>query len=316
MRLVALGTTQFLASCVRGLNESGCDIQELISLPSHLLPDNSIDIKNFSIDIGAQYFETENINSESTKEHIRNLSPDIIFSSWPKIIDSELLTIPTYGVIGTHPTALPFNRGRHPLQWEIVLGMRESKLSFFWMDLGVDTGPVILQVPYRIEPADTILTLSDRLNALAYSATLSLGERLVLGDVPKGDARNHSISNTWRKRDRFDVLIDFRMNGDDILALIRSFADPYPCASFILEICHFNVLNGEMVDSEFYVPLQYLEPGHVIKLDGYFLHIKSSNKVLKLRLKQNIEQILGSIKYIHPPGKYLANYPNLAALFI
>jgi methionyl-tRNA formyltransferase len=96
---------------VRGLNESGCDIRELISLPSQLLPDNSIDIKKFSIDLGAQYFETENINSESTKEYIRNLSPDIIFSSWPKIIDSELLSIPTYGVIGTHPTALPFNNG-------------------------------------------------------------------------------------------------------------------------------------------------------------------------------------------------------------
>ena len=76
MRIVALGTSQFLVSCVRGLNKSGCFVQEIISLPKQLLPDNSIDLKDFAIEIGDEYFETENINSESSKEHIRSLSPD------------------------------------------------------------------------------------------------------------------------------------------------------------------------------------------------------------------------------------------------
>jgi methionyl-tRNA formyltransferase len=315
MRIVALGTSQFLVSCVRGLNESGCFVQEIIALPAQLRPDNSTDLKEFAAEIDAGYFETENINSESSKEHVRHLSPDLIFASWPKIIDSEFLNIPTYGVIGTHPTALPFNKGRHPLQWEIVLGLRESKLSFFWMDSGVDSGPVILQVPYKIETEDTILTLLDRLNTLAYSSSCKLGEMLIL-DVPKGYSQDCSSSNTWRKRDRYDVLIDFRMNGDDILALIRSFVDPYPCASFIYENHCFNVLSGEKVQPESQVPLQYFEPGHVVKVDGDFLYIKTANEVLKLRSKQNVEKILGTKKYIHPPCKYLAKYPKMATLFL
>ena len=316
MQIVALGQSQFLVSCVRGLKESGCFIQEIISLPAELRPDNSYDLKEFAAEVGAGYYEAEDINSESSKEHIRSLSPDLIFSSWSKIIDLEFLSIPTLGVIGSHPTALPFNRGRHPLQWEIVLGLRESKLSFFWMDSGVDSGPIVLQVPYNIEPEDTILTLSDRLNVLAYSSSCKLGEMLILDNCGKGYPQDFSSSNIWRKRDRYDVLIDFRMNGDDILALVRSFVDPYPCASFIYENHYFNVLSGEKVQSEFNVPLKYIEPGHVIMVDGASLCIKTASDVLKLRSKQNVEKILGSAKYIHPPSKYLAKYPRMDDLFL
>ncbi len=316
MRIVALGTSQFLISCVRGLNESGCTVEEIITLPLKLLPDNSIDLRDFAAEISAGYFEAENINSESSKQHIRSLSPDLIFSSWPRIIDSELLSIPANGVIGSHPTALPFNKGRHPLQWEIVLGLQESKLSFFRMDSGVDSGSVIMQVPYNIEDEDTILTLSARLNALAYSSSFQLGGILLLHNIPKGQVQDSSASNTWRKRDRYDVLIDFRMNADDILALIRSFLDPYPCASFIYENHYFNVLSGEKVEPDCQVPLQYLEHGHVIEVDGYFLYIKTAGGVLKLRCKQDVGQILGTVKYIHPPGKYLVKYPTMSALFM
>ena len=54
----------------------------------------------------------------------------------------------------------------------------------------------------------------------------------------------------------------------------------------------------------------------MIKVSGYFLYLKTAREVLKLRLKQNAEKILGPIKYIHPPGKYLAKYPMMAALFL
>ena len=93
MRIVALGTSQFLVNCARGLLESGCDLQAIISLPKELLPDNSIDLKDFSIEIGAEYFEIKDINSELSKRYIRSFSPDLIFSSCPKTIDSKLCRI-------------------------------------------------------------------------------------------------------------------------------------------------------------------------------------------------------------------------------
>ncbi len=48
---MALGTSEFLVKCVRGLKESGCVFQEIITLPTQLLPDNSIDLKDFAAEI-------------------------------------------------------------------------------------------------------------------------------------------------------------------------------------------------------------------------------------------------------------------------
>lgn len=316
MKIIALGTTKFMASCVHGLIEAGCFFQGLISLPGHLLPDNSIDIRELADEIGCEYFETDNINSDQSKDYIKLLSPDLIFSSWPKIISTELLSIPRYGVIGTHPTALPFNKGRHPLQWQIVLGLRESKLSFFWMDSGVDSGPIMLQVPYSIEPDDTISILSERLNSVAFFAARSIGEELISVGVPKGVTQDSMRANFWRKRDRHDVLIDFRMNGDDILALIRSFSEPYPCATVLFEDKLLHVLFGEKIEPDLHTPISYHEPGNVVQVEGHLLSIKSANTILRLRLKQNVEEILGSSRYIHPPSKYLVKHPKLSAFFL
>ena len=316
MKILALGTSQFLVNCIKGMIESGCCFAGIISLPNHLLPDNSINLEKYASEIGVTYLEVEQINSKSSKEMIKLISPDLIFSSWPKIIDSELLSIPKYGVIGTHPTSLPFNKGRHPLQWEIVLGLRESKLSYFWMDSGIDSGPIILQVPYNIEPDDTILNLSDRVDQIGYTSSRELGKMLNANRMPKGYPQDNSLSNTWRKRDRFDVLIDFRMNGDDIIALIRSFGEPYPCAGFIYEDMYINVLFGEKYMPENNIPIEYFEPGHVIKVEENILYIKVSGEFLKIKCRQNLEKMVGKIKYIYPPSKYLTKYPKIVEIIL
>jgi methionyl-tRNA formyltransferase len=315
MQIIALGTSRFLIYCVRGLIDAGFLIKEIISLPEKLLPDNSVVLKNFAAEINANYFEIEDINSKSAKQHLRLLTPDIIFSSWPKIIDCEVLKIPSLGIIGTHPTQLPFNKGRHPLHWQIVLGLKESKLSYFWMDSGVDSGPIILQIPYKIESSDTIITLSERVNDVAHTSSYMLGLMLKKNNISKGFNQKGASSNTWRKRDRHDVLIDFRMNGDDIISLIRSFVDPYPGATIIFEDNLINILSGEKIEPIFHVPLAYLEPGYIIKVDNKVLIIKAANMVLKLYCRQNLELILNNAKYVHPPTKYMIKYPKIASLF-
>lgn len=315
MQIIALGTSQFLMNCVKGLIDAGILVKVIISLPENSLPDNSVVLKNFAIEIQADYFEIQDINSKSTKQHLRILSPDIIFASWPKIIDSEVLKIPTLGVIGTHPTQLPFNKGRHPLHWQIVLGLRESKLSYFWMDSGVDSGPIILQVPYKIKSNDTIITLSERVNDVAYTSSYKLG-LMLKNNIAKGYNQKSDTSNTWRKRDRHDVIIDFRMNGDHIISLIRSFVDPYPGATIIFEDNLINIMSGEKIEPIFHVPLNYLEPGYIIKVKKNILIIKAANIVLKLTCKQNLELILKNAKYVHPPTKYLIKYPKMNSLFI
>ena len=77
----------------------------------------------------------------------------IVLEGVPSIVAqsiSENLKIPTIGTIGSHPTDLPRNRGRHPLHWSIVLGFVKSKVSFFWMNKKIDDGKIILKKSYHL----------------------------------------------------------------------------------------------------------------------------------------------------------------------
>lgn len=316
MKIVALGTSQFLMSCVKGFLDSGHDVICLVSEPERLLPVNSINIKDVAAQMGIDYLESEDINSRDTCRHLRALQPDIIFSAWPRIIGESVLSIPRLGVIGSHPTPLPFNRGRHPLHWQIVLGLRESVLTLFLMDKGIDSGQILMQVPYSMGATETIKVVSDRLCEVAYTACLSLGEKLSdeIGSIV-GTVQDHRLSNTWRKRTPFDVMIDFRMTGNDILLLIRSFSAPFSGALILDRDAVYRVVDGAIVTSvESALNPHFMEFGKIISVSGNRLRVKAADCILDLETKESLDIPLKSRQYFHPPSKYLYDNPSLGDL--
>ena len=84
-----------------------------------------------------------------------------------KLINRELLEIPKLGVVGYHPTLLPKNRGRHPLIWALVLGLTQTGSTFFFMDEGADSGPIISQEKVKITKKDTANTLYKKIEITA-----------------------------------------------------------------------------------------------------------------------------------------------------
>ena len=77
------------------------------------------------------YKYVRDINAPHILEWIKSLNPDVIFCfGWSSLIKIDLLYITDMGVVGFHPTELPYNRGRHPLIWTLVLGLEKSALLF------------------------------------------------------------------------------------------------------------------------------------------------------------------------------------------
>jgi len=72
-----------------------------------------------------------------------------ILAWWPDIISEPLLSLPKYGWINTHPSLLPYGRGKHPNFWSIV-EQAPYGVSIHMVDKGIDSGAVIAQkeIPY------------------------------------------------------------------------------------------------------------------------------------------------------------------------
>ena len=86
----------------------------------------------------------KNINKKNTINFLKQSKVDLIFCiGWSHIINSKILKIPKFGVIGHHPSYLPHNRGKHRIIWAKFLGLKYFGSSFFYMTEKIDQGIII-----------------------------------------------------------------------------------------------------------------------------------------------------------------------------
>ena len=237
MKFLLLGTSEFAISCANGVLNVGEEVCGFISLEKNMLPDNSANVELYCTNQKINYFETTDINSQTSIDYLKNINPDYIIASWPKLIKKTVLNIPNYTVIGSHPTPLPMNQGRHPLHWMIVLGIRASNLSFFIMDEGIDTGRILFQEPFTV--GANINLANQNLNNCGFYAVQKL--IMLLKNNRDYDGYEQSVNNQnyLRKRTEHDVTLDPRFTFNTMTKIVESFTHPYPCARLYFQNHHY-----------------------------------------------------------------------------
>ena len=104
------------------------------------------------------------------------------------ILVPELLALPPKGMINVHPSLLPELRGAAPVEWAILRGLESTGVTIMQMEAGMDSGPILHQIPHGI-PADVTggelsLHLSE-VGAQALIETLLMLENDALRPVPQ-----------------------------------------------------------------------------------------------------------------------------------
>lgn len=209
---------------------------------------------------------------------IKSLNPDIIFCfGWSHLLKKDILQLPPMGVLGYHPSQLPYNRGRHPLIWALALGLKKSASTFFFMDESADKGEILCQKDFDILETDDAQTLYNKMTDIAL---LQIGEFL-----PRLQENNYTtvkqkdeLSNIWRKRVKIDGQIDFRMTSEAIYNLVRALTKPYLGAHV--------VYNGEEVTvwkvEKIYNVQENLESGKVLEVYDGRITVKTYDGAIKI----------------------------------
>ena len=120
-------------------------------------------------------------------EEFRALKPDLQVMAFVTLfVPEEFLNIPTHGSIQYHPSLLPAYRGASAINWPIILGEKETGLSIFWPDNGLDTGDVLVQKKTPISSTDTLGTVYfDRLFPMGVEAMLESVDLVKAGKAPR-----------------------------------------------------------------------------------------------------------------------------------
>ncbi|MFC2166765.1 methionyl-tRNA formyltransferase, partial [Acidobacteriota bacterium] len=119
-------------------------------------------------------------------DKIRSYHPDAIFViSWSQIIPIDILKIPPKGTIGLHYSLLPQRRGGAPLNWAIIDGLKESGITLYYMDKGIDSGDIIAQLKITIGSEDTVNDLLNKIKNIAPAFVTKYCDEIMNGKAPR-----------------------------------------------------------------------------------------------------------------------------------
>jgi methionyl-tRNA formyltransferase len=253
VRLLFCGTPQFAVPTFKHLlAQSEFEILAVITQPDrprdrgHEI--SSSPIKEVALAAKLPVHQPEKIRAPEVQELLQSYSPDfIVIIAYGQIIPARLLTIPKFGWINLHASLLPKYRGAAPINWAIVNGETRTGLTTMRIDAGMDTGDILLQHEYGIEPNETAAALTTRLSEAGASLMAETLRGLAAGNIiPRPQDHSQATLAPILKRD--DGRIDWNRTAQEIHTRMRGFA-PWPGAYSVFrgQSCH---LWGEPVSNE------------------------------------------------------------------
>jgi len=287
MRIIFIGAVEFSLRLLEHLVTLDAEIVGVCTLKDSKFNTDHVDLSSFSKAHKIPSFYVEDINSTKTLNWISDKSPDVIFCfGWSRLIKQSLLKLPPLGIVGFHPSALPANRGRHPLIWALVLGLKKTASTFFFMDEGVDSGDILSQQEIFIADQDNARTLYDKVIETASIQTTEFLPKLISKSFQR-IKQNEQFGNVWRKRNYLDGKIDWRMPAQFIHNLVRGLSEPYAGAYFLADGKEIKVWKTNIILD---VP-DNIEPGKVLLKTNNIPIVKCGLGAISLLLIESELQI-------------------------
>ena len=187
--------------------------------------------RGVSYDSYDTWMRVESINSERAIDALREHEIDVLLvMGWPELLHEEALETPNVGCVGRHLSSLPERRGRAPVAWALIHGLDETAVTLFWLDEGVDSGPILEQVPVPIDPEDHAQDLFDKSTAATITALDDeLLPRFYEGDFSAEPQNEAEATYTHPRRPDMGI-IDWSNSARRIHDFVRAQSHPYPGA--------------------------------------------------------------------------------------
>ena len=266
MKILFMGTPDFAVFSLKALVEAGEDVIGVITQPDKpkgrgytLTPPP---VKVYAEQMGLPVWQPTTLRDESFAELLEELSPELIaVVAYGKILPESVIKFPKYRCVNVHGSLLPEYRGAAPMQRAIIDGKETTGITTMYMDVGLDTGDMILKGEIAIEDSDNFESIHDKLGALGAELLVQTVSLIKEGKAP-AEAQDDSRATYAAKIEKSDCLIDFSRSAREIHCLIRGLS-PRPLAfTHTPDGKLLKILSAERIDKDHDAPA-----GTVVSLD-------------------------------------------------
>ena len=240
MRVIFAGTPDFAAIALAALIEAGHEILAVLTQPDRpkgrgmkLTPSP---VKTLTLQSNLPVWQPESLKDVAVQQQLRDLQADVmVVAAYGLLLPAAVLNIPEHGCLNIHASLLPRWRGAAPIQRAIEAGDVESGVCIMQMDVGLDTGDVLLSRNTPIKNDATATQLHDALAVIGAEAVVEALEKLPeLTAVPQLEA---GVTYA-QKLSKADAEIDWALGAKQIHNKIRAL-NPVPGA--------WSSLNGQVI---------------------------------------------------------------------
>nr|WP_305042950.1 methionyl-tRNA formyltransferase [Geoalkalibacter sp.] len=278
IRTVFMGTPEFALASLQGLIDFGLPLVGVYTQPDRpkgrgkqLAPPP---VKELALARGIPVFQPLKLRRPEVVEELRGLAPDlIVVVAYGQILPQSVLDIPRFGCINVHASLLPRHRGAAPINKAILDGDAETGITTMLMDVGLDTGDMLVKRATPIGSDETAGELHDRLARLGRETLEETLRRLCAGTL-QPEKQDDGLSTYAPMLKKEDGLIDWSRDARALHNQVRGL-DPWPGA--------YTLLDGEVLRlAATGVEEGGGEPGMVVGADASGVRVACGSGVLRV----------------------------------
>ena len=236
MRVAFFGTPDFAVPSLRALLGEGFDVVAVVTQPDAPQARSRSTLIPPPVKVAAQAEDLPVLQPDKPTEpaflmQLRELKPDIgVVVAYGHILRPALLALPPRGMVNVHPSLLPALRGAAPVEWAIIRDFETTGVTIMQLDAGMDSGPILHQIPHRIDPEVTGGELAAHLAEMGAQALIETLALLEQSDPPPAPVpQNEAHATLAPKLTRKTARIAWTKDAREISCLIRGL-DPRPGA--------------------------------------------------------------------------------------
>ncbi len=229
MKIVFMGTPKAAVPSLEKILQDGQEVVAVYTQPDR--PSgrgNKIlfsPVKEFALQHNLQVFQPTRIKTPDALELFASHTADVaVVVAYGRILPQSFLEVFPKGALNVHFSILPKYRGAAPVNWAIVRGETKTGVTTMKMDVGLDTGDILLQRETEIGADENAIELMQRLSFIGANL---LSETLTMLDELTGQPQNNEVATFAPIMKKENGAIDWNLSAREIVNRVRGF-QPFP----------------------------------------------------------------------------------------
>lgn len=235
LNIIFAGTPDFAARHLQALVDSEHNVIGVYSQPDRPAGRGkklqASPVKSLALEHGIPVFQPKSLRDKAAQQELNALNADLmVVVAYGLILPQVVLDTPKMGCINVHGSILPRWRGAAPIQRALWAGDEETGVTIMQMDLGLDTGDMLLKTQLTIEDDDTSASLYEKLALQGPDALIQAVSGLANGTL-KAEKQDESLANYAQKLSKEEAELDWSKSALQLWREIRAF-NPWPISHF------------------------------------------------------------------------------------